>query len=483
MTIKRRLFISNILMVGLPILLTTILVVLITAIFISITGIDLQSFSRGDIFYSAVDEAESISKDWTSDAVDSKVRASIDEFNKKYQTEGISIIVYQGNQYIYPQTLENNDAILTALRNDDNITIVMNGNAVHRFKVNSGILLVFCSSYQPYKAQSKDTGPGLYPFIGMGIALVLVFAINLILTRRIINSIIKPLDTLTQGVKQIRDGNLTYRIEYKNNDEFSAICADFNEMAKKLYDMVNARQKDYQSRQELIAGISHDLRTPLTSIKAYIEGLEKGIAASPETRKRYFEIIKNKTSDLEYIINQLFLFTKLDIGDFPFHMEVVELDEELLTFFNEHEHEYRDKGLNISLRSETAKMLVEIDIIQFRNVIHNVLTNSVKYKASDHVDAEIFCKKTEQSITIIISDNGPGVPEDKLENLFETFYRGDASRKDSNKGSGIGLAITKKIIERFNGEVHGENVKTGGLAIIITLPEWRIKANEENTYH
>lgn len=113
-------------------------------------------------------------------------------------------------------------------------------------------------------------------------------------------SITTPLDALVHGVRQIRDGNLEYRIEYDGKDEFAQVVDDFNEMAQRLQDMVNARQKDDENRRALIAGISHDLRTPLTSIKGYVEGLEKGVANSPQMRREYLDTIRQKTDDLEH---------------------------------------------------------------------------------------------------------------------------------------------------------------------------------------
>ena len=297
-----------------------------------------------------------------------------------------------------------------------------------------------------------------------GSVLIIIFA-NVFLIRFVFKKIEQPLKMLSDGDNQIRDGNLNHRIEYDTPDEFKSVCEDFNDMAARLLDMVNARQKDENNRRELIAGISHDLRTPLTSIKAYLEGIEKGVASTPELQQKYFNTIKEKTNDLEYIISQLFLFAKLDVGDFPFRLETVDIGNELCNFISNYEND-----LTILIKENTEDIFVSIDIVQFRNVIHNILNNSVKYSNSKQAETVITCRADGENAEIILTDNGQGVSDEMLDNLFEVFYRGDASRNNLTKGSGLGLAISKKIIERLNGTIKAENAHGGGLSIIITLP-------------
>ncbi len=259
----------------------------------------------------------------------------------------------------------------------------------------------------------------------------IIFVINRILTRFVSNKVTAPIELLVSGVHELRDGNLNYRIQYDYNDEFGQVCNDFNEMAQRLSDMVAARQKDEENRKELIAGISHDLRTPLTSIKAYVEGIEKGVATTPQIQKRYFDTIRNKTEDLEHLINQLFLFSKLNIGEFPLHTERVEVGKALSDFHHQAESEYKEKGLSLSLENNSHELFANIDVVQLRSVLNNILENSVKYKAKENVKSEIVYGEKDGNIFICITDNGPGVPEEHIGKLFDVFYRGDTSRKDT----------------------------------------------------
>ena len=314
---------------------------------------------------------------------------------------------------------------------------------------------------------------GVPNFIVPAIAIYLlavVFLGNVLISKYITRRIMTPINTLVNGVNEISNGNLTHRIQYNGGDEFDAVCADFNEMAARLSDMVDERQADENSRKELIAGISHDLRTPLTSVRAYIEGLRKGIATTPEMQEKYLDIIQSKTEDIEYIIKQLFTFSKIDIGEFPLNLETVDIGNELAKMVSCIADEYKEMGLDVSLE-ENAHGNIQIDTVQFKNIVENILGNSVKYCNRKDARAEIFCQIIDDTnISISIKDNGVGVPDEMLTKMFNVFYRGDEARNNPAKGSGLGLAISSKIIERFNGSIRAENVPDGGLAIIITLP-------------
>ena len=313
--------------------------------------------------------------------------------------------------------------------------------------------------------------PGSAMRFGQIISIISVFLINYALTRHVFRHIMTPINTLVSGVREISDGNLTYRIKYDKSDEFTAVCNDFNEMASRLSDMVKQRQIDERNRKELIAGISHDLKTPLTSIKGHIEGLRKGIASTPEMQEKYLGIMQSKAEDIEYIISQLFLFSKIDIGEFPFNFKTVDIGDELDKMIASFADEYGGRGLAVTLVEKTQGIFVSIDTVQFRNVMQNILDNSVKYSDKDSTRAGIFCRKTGDSVSIAVKDNGPGVSDETLTKIFDVFYRSDISRNEPSKGSGLGLAISSKIVERLKGSITAENVQDGGLGIIITLPE------------
>jgi len=303
---------------------------------------------------------------------------------------------------------------------------------------------------------------------------VLIFIVIVITTRvlslKVLKSIMTPLDILVQGVHKIRDGDLSYRIKYDAKDEFQPVCADFNEMAERLLDMVNTRQKDEENRKELIAGISHDLRTPLTSILTYAEGIEIGLASTPQIKQHYLDTIKNKAKDVEHIVSQLFLLAKLDIGEFPMSMSRVDIGCWLVDYTNSVLDEYEQRGLSVELSENIQGVVVSVDSIQLGNVLTNIIENSLKYNVQEGKRTIIACRTEDKNPVITLSDNGPGVHDDALDKLFHMFYRGDTARSDVQQGSGLGLAISARIIERFGGKIKAENLVSGGLRVIITLP-------------
>jgi len=308
----------------------------------------------------------------------------------------------------------------------------------------------------------------LFLLVSVAIFVLFISIINSILTYRMIKNITKPLDVLTRGVNQIHEKNFTHRIEYTADDEFRPVCEAFNQMAAQLEASTARRLKDEANRRELLAGISHDLRTPLTTINGYLDGLESGVASTPEMREKYFHTIKNKTLDMKHIIEQLFLFSKLDMDEFPFFPARFELTRALSDMVEELTEEYAMRGLEIAIDAGSQNVFVFADVSQFRRVVINILENSVKYKEKETGRMEINSSIDNNFIQLRFTDNGPGVNHDMLPNLFNAFYRADPSRH--TKGSGLGLAISAKIIERSGGTIHAENAGTGGLVIVIRLP-------------
>jgi signal transduction histidine kinase len=295
---------------------------------------------------------------------------------------------------------------------------------------------------------------GVARYFGAFIFFTLLVIVSNVITYCFSRTIIRPLDVLGEGVRQIHDRNLAYRITYSTNDEFRPVCEAFNEMAERLEKSLAQQQKDEANRRELIAGISHDLRTPLTSIKGYLEGLETGIAATPEMKKNYLAVIKNKTIDLEHIIEQLFLFSKLDMDEFPLTLRRADLALAVSEMIQEVESEYARRGLTLKIGETQKGIFVDADVLWLRNVIVNILENSVRYKTKEQGNVIISCAGSVPYVELRFTDDGPGVPAEKLEKLFDVFYRSDPSR--NKKGSGIGLAIARKIIERMGGTIHAE---------------------------
>lgn len=307
-------------------------------------------------------------------------------------------------------------------------------------------------------------------------AIIMLFTIfisvlltNRFLTKFVLQRIERPIDILVDGVRQIRNGNLDYRIEYAGHDEFATVCSDFNEMAARLKYSVEQTKLHEESRRELMAGLSHDLRSPLTSVQAYVEGLLDGVAKTPEMRNKYLQTIKSKAEDIEHMVSQMFLFSKMELDEYPVHPEQVRLDEEINSILSENGAEFSSGGLVPS--STLCAAYVTADRAELRRMLMNIISNSMKYKTKPHVDFNITLKPEGEEYELEMADNGPGVDCDAMPKLFDLFYREDVSRRDPRQGSGLGLAIAAKIVKRMGGRIEACATEGGGLTIRIWLPK------------
>ena len=298
------------------------------------------------------------------------------------------------------------------------------------------------------------------------LAIVLsILATNRFLTRFVLRRVEEPLDLLAAGVRRIGEGDLDFRIAYAGKDEFAPVCGAFNEMAARLKESVERTRRDEESRKELLAGISHDLRPPLTSIRAYVEGLLDGVAQTEESKQRYLRTIRTKAEDIDRLVSQLFLYSKLDLEGVPMEMRPIRLDEFVAGFVKEAALDSRTRGLEITAE-QLAPVTVSADPEQLRRVLSNILENSIKYKAKETGRLRITL---EESGRLTLADDGPGVPEEALPKLFDVFYRSDPARKNPAGGSGLGLAIAAKAVQGMGGTIRARSGPHGGLAIEITL--------------
>ena len=300
------------------------------------------------------------------------------------------------------------------------------------------------------------------------LAIVLsILATNRFLTRFVLRRVEEPLDLLAAGVRRIGEGDLDFRIAYAGKDEFAPVCGAFNEMAARLKESVERTRRDEESRKELLAGISHDLRSPLTSIRAYVEGLPDGVAQTEESKQRYLRTIRTKAEDIDRLVSQLFLYSKLDLEGVPMEMRPIRLDAFVAGFAEEAALDSRTRGLEITAEQLTP-VTVSADPEQLRRVLSNILENSIKYKAKE---TGRFRITLEESGRLTLADDGPGVPEEALPKLFDVFYRSDPARRDPAGGSGLGLAIAAKAVQGMGGTIRARSGPHGGLAIEITLPK------------
>ena len=310
-----------------------------------------------------------------------------------------------------------------------------------------------------------DGAKAIAVIYGGAVILALLAAVaftNLYLTKHLFRHIQTPLDTLVSGVKRIQDGDLDAPIGYEADDEFKPACDAVDEMAARLKASLDAQSRQQQQKQELIAGMSHDLKSPLTSIRAYTEGLLDGVAKDEAARRRYLQTIYAKEGELEALVNRLFAFAKLDLSEAPAELAALDLSEALRGIVSGYDAENLDVRL-----AELPVCAVLVDRALLARSISNLLDNSRKYGAGHVV---ISAAAVDNVVSICVADDGPGVEEGQLEKIFELGYRTDSARQNPAGGSGIGLAVVKSAAERMHGSVRAELGENGGLCVTITLP-------------
>ncbi len=297
-------------------------------------------------------------------------------------------------------------------------------------------------------------------------ALLLVIAwTNFYLTRNLFRHISQPLDALTAGVARIRDGDLDTPIAYGGEDEFRAACDAVDEMAARLKTSLDQQQLQQQKKQELMAGMSHDLKSPLTSIRAYTEALMDGVARDAETQQRYLQTIHAKELDMEVLVNRLFQLAKLDVSAYQAHLEQLPLLQTMQALTRTWNTGDMDVTLEIP-----PELAVTADRELLNRVTENLLGNSCKYGGQERTCVRISARESGGMAELSFADNGTGVPPEQLPRIFDAFYRGDAARTAPGNGSGLGLAVVKKAAEEMHGSVRAENEPEGGLRITLTLP-------------
>lgn len=229
---------------------------------------------------------------------------------------------------------------------------------------------------------------------------------NLYLTKHLFRHIQKPLDILVSGVKRIQEGNLDAPIGDVVPDGFKPACDAVDEMAARLKTSLEAQSRQ-QQKQELIAGMSHDLKSPLTSIRAYTEGLLDGVAKDEQTQARYLQTIYAKETELETLVNRLFSFAKLDLSEAPAKPEALEISGT----FAEIAAGFEAEGLDVRL-DDLPDETVMADRELLSRCMSNLLDNSRKYGASHVV---ISADISGDTVSISVSDDGPGVEASQLE--------------------------------------------------------------------
>ena len=296
----------------------------------------------------------------------------------------------------------------------------------------------------------------------------------------IYHSIVTPIHMLQVATQNIKNGNLDFEVEVHNKDEIGELCEDFEEMRIRLKDNAEEKLRSEQQSKELISNISHDLKTPITAIKGYVEGLIDGVADTPEKQNKYLQTVYSKAIDMDHLINELSFYSKIDTNKIPYtfsRLNVVGYFEDCAEDLS---RELEDEHIGFSYQNyvdDSVQMIADAE--QIKRVINNIVGNSKKY--SDKADTKIHMtiKDVGDFVQVEIEDNGKGIAAKDLPYIFDRFYRTDASRNSSKGGSGIGLSIVKKIMEDHGGKIWVTSKEGIGTVMYLVLRKYQeVPVNE-----
>ena len=315
-------------------------------------------------------------------------------------------------------------------------------------------------------------------FLADGVLCIAVLVImSQIFTGNLVKHIMEPLDELAAGAKRIKENDLTEDINYSGDIEFENVCDTFNKMQKHILREQEKNRKYEKARTDMIAGISHDLRTPLTAIRGTIKGLMDGIASTPEKQDRFLETAYRRTGEMDLLLNQLFYLSKIETGNMPITLRKIEISSFIKNYVQAKQGLVENEKEELIEETKEITAEVAVDPEQLQRIFDNLLENSRKYGEKVPLKMKIGLRKTPGGILIRFSDNGVGVPENKLPYVFEEFYRVDESR-NKKEGNGLGLYIVKYLIEAMGGTVWAEN--EDGFVVSMELPLGERKGADNN---
>ena len=286
---------------------------------------------------------------------------------------------------------------------------------------------------------------------------------------RLEKRILQPMEHLRQGLEEVTNGNFQAKIEYGQPNDLSLVIDSFNAMTEKLQEGEKLQTEYEENRKALIANISHDLKTPITAIQGYIEALLEGKAQSAEYK--YLKKIHYNAVYVNKLIDDLFLFSKLDMQKLSLLQEPMNIRAYMDDLIEEYKFDFAERNIQFHYEVNLEKdVWVNLDGKRFFQAFNNIINNAVQHGAERDLSLQVRLYKQENLLSIDIQDNGPGIPEEKLPFIFDQFYRIDTARPKNNASTGLGLAIAKELVEAHGGSISVSCVLNEGSCFTIQLP-------------
>ena len=292
--------------------------------------------------------------------------------------------------------------------------------------------------------------------------------------------LMKPLEKLRVAVEEIAKGNYGFTVEEEQFNMVGDLIASFNRMSIELKEAEELKERYEQNRKELIAGISHDLKTPITSIIGYVDAIQSGVARTEEKKEKYLNIIESNAQYTNKLIDDLFLFSKLDINQMQYefvHMPICEFLQDVIV---EKQLELEESGVNVSYTIDIAKdKLLAIDGKMVYRIMSNIMSNAIKYGNKETPEIHIEASEEPDGVKVAISDNGQGISQENLEHIFDVFFREDVSRNKEIGGTGLGLSIAKQLVQAHGGAIFATSKMGEGTTITFTLKDQNLQEDHD----
>lgn len=484
--INTRIVLTSVLAIAIP----TVLIIAITIIFLAVTSSRINSPAISSVSYNVITQikwnqaASATAKALEKDTDTAEKLENTEKICKNYEKDGALILITENGNKFYCS-----DADDKSLSRMNKALSEQSGSSSYSLGENGLIITATVSSgnnsYRFVILNDKLTFPDFSTgetesIMGTLInrtsiiitVIVLLFIIAIVVISFITSkTIVGPIRQINEGANEIAKGNFEHEIEYKSTNELGQLSESFNDMRLRIKASIEEQSLADQKQKEMIAGIAHDLRTPLTSVKGYLEGLRDGIADTPEKQARYMDIIYSSTCDTEKMLDELLTISKLELGSITLNCERVEISD-FIEYASQIREELAQKDFDFEIIDKTKdSAILNLDTDSFTRVINNIISNSVKYRNKDirgRIELTIFEYKN--TVLFEIKDNGMGVDKESLPRIFDTLYRADKARSNVRNGSGLGLSICKQIVEMHGGLIWAQSELGNGLSIFISLP-------------
>lgn len=477
MNIKKRLFYSNLLMVIIP-LVAMLIIGACFFVLLKVVFSDSNDLKEIRLMNKSLLHVQNAIDDTDVNLISNNTEAQ-KALMDKLSNDGFDICAIQGGRVLFTSMDHEEQSILSEYIDRENLytanqTLWITDNdhfILWRKKDTNTLPMVFIvmgsSDIDHLDGSGQTAAIMSTSILIISVIVFIIILFSLYLANKILKKIMIPLNQLCEGVQRIQEGNLDQDIFCEGVEELEEVCDTFNKMQHQLKANAAKNEKYERDRNEMLAGISHDLCTPLTSVKSYVKGLQDDIAKTPDKQREYLNVVYKKTCRIEELINSLFLFSKLETGKFPFKFKSVSIQNFIVTLLDLQEYDLMKKNAVLTLKSNCTDQKVYIDGAQMTRAITNILDNSLKYNPNRQINIMVTLTEQNGRIIIRIQDDGIGVSDEQLSRLFDSFYRGDESRNNAKEGSGLGLAIAKNIVTANNGRIYAEN--GNGLAVVIEL--------------